>query len=280
MSGGLKLDVLVSCMWQKDLSIVAKSHITGGAVVVNQCDSEGFSVLPTRDGMAKMYSVSQRGLTKSRNMAIGLSKADICVLCDDDEVFEDDYRQKIHTAYTKLSDADVIIFKMKNRTPSFPDKVRRLRFPATMKVSSWQISFRKQSLVRAGVSFDEKLGAGSGNGAEEELKFLLDCERAGLKIYYVPSVIASVGQQSSTWFSGFNEKFFRDRGNTTRYILGLPVSVLYAVYYLVRKRDMYAKDISFGRAAKALFKGIAENKIGGAANNKNQAVQHGGNSFQ
>lgn len=254
-----KLDVLVSCMHRENLDIVFDSHITGNAVVINQCDNDGYDECKTDRGLARMFSTTQRGLTKSRNMAINKSDADYCILCDDDEVFEDDYSQKILDAYEKCLDADVIIFKMSNRPPSFPNEIIRLKFPKTMKVSSWQISFRRQSLIDSGVRFDELLGAGSGNGAEEELKFLRDCEKAGLKIYYVPAVIASVGQESSTWFSGFNEKFFRDRGNTTRYILGLPLSVLYAFYYVAKKRKKF--EISPFKALKATLVGIMENKI-------------------
>ena len=108
---------------------------------------------------------------------------------------------------------------------------------------------------------DELLGAGTGNGAEEELKFLTDCERAGLKIYYAPVEIASVAQAQSTWFGGFTETFFENRGATTRYILGFPLAVLYAVYYVLTKRMLYKKDISPAGALKATFRGIMKNKI-------------------
>ena len=254
-----KLEVLVSCMHQDNMDIVFKSKLLGDVVVINQCDCEGYDECDTQRGRARMFSTTQRGLTKSRNFAIEKSDADYCILCDDDEVFEADYIEKILGGYEKCPDADVIIFKMANRQPSFPDQVMRLKFPKTMKVSSWQISFRRQALIESGVRFDELLGAGTGNGAEEELKFLCDCQRAGLEIYYVPEIIASVGQESSTWFSGFNEKFFRDRGNTTRYILGLPLSVLYAFYYVIKKRKMF--EISPFKALKATLGGIIENKI-------------------
>lgn len=256
-----KLDVLVSCMHQTDIGIINKSRITGNAVVINQCDRDGFCEMNTENGRAVMYSTTQRGLTKSRNMAVLKSDADICLLCDDDEIFESSYEKRILRAYEKLPQADVIIFKMSNRTPSFEDKVKRLGFPEIMKVSSWQISFRREKILSKKVGFDELLGAGTGNGGEEELKFLLDCIRAGLKVYYVPEVIASVGQTSSTWFNGFDERFFINRGNTTRYILGFPVACAYGIYYVIRKRKLYGKDISSLRALRCTFKGIFENRI-------------------
>ena len=258
----MKLEILMSCMHQIDNSLVTKSNITGDVVVINQCDRDGMDEFPTDEGTGRIYSTTQRGLTKSRNMAIEKSNADICLLCDDDEVFVDGYAQKILDAYNNLPQADVIIFKMVNRVPSFEDKIFRLRFPQTMKVSSWQISFRRQRLLDTGVRFDELLGAGTGNGAEEELKFLTDCEKAGLLIYYVPEAIASVAQEESTWFGGFTEQFFENRGATTRYILGTPLAVAYACYYVARKKQLYEADITPIRALRATFRGICRNKIG------------------
>lgn len=257
----MKLQILMSCMYQEDNELVVKSQITGDVIVINQCDREAYAEYTTARGIAQMFFTTQRGLTKSRNMALSKSSADICLLCDDDEIFVPEYEKRILKAYENLPEADVIIFKMKNRQPSFEDQVLRLRFPKTMKVSSWQISFKKESLQRAGIKFDELMGAGTGNGAEEELKFLTDCERAGLKIFYVPSVIASVAQTESTWFEGFDEQFFINRGATTRYIMGAPLAVIYAVYYIVKKRKMYESDISPVDALKAILKGMIENKI-------------------
>lgn len=257
----LKLDILVSCMYQKDMSIIEKSAIKGNAVIINQCDCEGYSECQTAFGKAKMYSVKERGLTKSRNMAISKSCGDICLLCDDDEVFEEDYEEKILDVYEKNPQADVVIFNMSNRPHSLGETQKQLKFPEIMKVSSWQISFRKKSLEEKNVRFDELLGAGTGNGAEEELKFLSDCLKNGLKIYYVPKNIASVAQEQSTWFSGFDKRFFENRGATTRYILGFPMAFIYGIYYVIRKRKIYRKDISSFSAMCGILKGMIKNPI-------------------
>ena len=258
----MNLEILMSCMYQRDDSLIRSSGLTGDVLMINQCDEESLREYPTSRGTARIRSTRQRGLTRSRNIAIGDARAEICMLCDDDETFVPDYEDRILRAYETLPQADLIVFKIENVPPSFPDKVRRLRFPNTMKVSSWQISFRREALLRTGVRFDELLGAGSGNGAEEELKFLLDCQRAGLRIYYVPTGIAAVAQTSSTWFQGFTEQFFCDRGATTRYILGWPLASVYAVYYVLRKRKLYRDRITPGQALSATFRGIRENKIG------------------
>lgn len=258
----MNVELLMSCMGQVDDAIVHRSHITGNVVVINQCDKVAYAKYQTLSGYAELFSVNDRGLCRSRNLAISKAQADICQLCDDDEVFVSNYESKILDAYRSLPNADVIIFKIANRPSSFSDKVRRLYFPFTAKVSSVQISFRRKKILSAGVRFDELLGAGSGNGAEEELKFLIDCQRAGLKIYYVPVEIASVHQVHSTWFRGFDSSFFEKRGATTRYILGPIVSRFYALYYIIAKRKMYCKDISSMKAWLSILRGIRSNPIG------------------
>ena len=257
----MTVEILLSCMDQRDGHLIPKSRITGNAVVVNQCGREGYAEYPTEKGVARVYDSAQRGLTKSRNLAIERSTADICMLSDDDETFLSDYEDRIRQAYEELPQADVIVFQIENWPTSLGDARRELKFPRIMKVSSVQISFRRESLLRTGVRFDPLLGSGSGNGAEEELKFLLDCQRAGLKIWYVPQAIASVAQAQSTWFEGFSEKFFEDRGATTRYILGAGVASVYAVYYAFKKKKQLNYDLPVGKALAATFRGIREDRI-------------------
>lgn len=259
-------------MHQLDDTLVRTSRLTGDVVIINQCCRDGYEEYPTANGTARMIFSKQRGLTRSRNLAIEQARADICMLCDDDEVFTDHYEERILGAYQQLPQADVIIFKMINRPPSFSDRIQRLRFPRTLKVSSWQISFRRDSIRKSGIWFDEHLGAGTGNGAEEELKFLSDCEKAGLQIWYVPVEIAAVSQEASTWFCGFTETFFENRGATTRYILGPVMAAIYAVYYIICKRPLYCTTLSPWQALKAIFRGIRENKIAKQAQSEKERL--------
>lgn len=257
----MKLEILLSCMDQQAERLIHQSRIGGDAVVVDQCGREGYAECATERGLARVFYSAQRGLTKSRNLAIEKSVADICMLSDDDEMFLPDYEARIRKAYEDLPQADVIIFQIENWPTSLGDTQRQLRFPQTMKVSSVQISFRRESLLRIGVRFDPLLGSGSGNGAEEELKFLLDCQKRGLKIYYVPVTVARLEQSASAWFDGFDEEFFYRRGGTTRYILGRFLASLYAVYYVIRKRGLYEKYLTPGKALKAIFRGIRDDRV-------------------
>ena len=147
------------------------------------------------------------------------------------------YAKTILSAYEELPEADIIAFRMKNQPSRLKQKKQRLNSLTALRIASWQITCRREAVQRKGIYFDTLMGAGSGNGAQEEVKFLRDCMKRGLKAWYVPEDIGEVGnayyesgEQEGTWFTGFDEKFFYQRGTSTRYLLGLPLSVLYAFY--------------------------------------------------
>lgn len=241
-------------MHNKDFSIVRESGLDKvSTVVVNQCDTD--KDYTVTEGIHTMIYTATRGLSVSRNIAINNAAADVCLISDDDESFIPDLEKTVLDAYQRYPEADVIIFNVFNRTKKLGDNPRKLGKYELLRVSSWQISFRLAS-VKGKVAFDKNLGAGTGNGASEENKFLLDCYAAGLKIYYVPEKIATVAQESSTWFHGYDRKFFFNRGKTTRYILGFPIAIFYAFHFLILKRKLYGKDISMWAACKELFRGI------------------------
>ena len=256
-----KTEILLSCMFLSDSEeIIKRSHITSDTVIINQCDEENYKEENICNALMRTFSVTDRGLTKSRNLAISKSQADICIICDDDEIFNEGYEKAVLSAYDALPDADIIIFDMVDRPLKWGDSIKKLSYIDLMSVSSWQITFRREKLLASGVLFDENMGAGSGNGAEEEFRFLTQCRKAKLRIYHYPFRLASVAQTQSTWFKGFDEEFFVNRGNTTRYILGLPLSVLYAAYYAFAKRKQLS-GMSMLRAFSYTVKGIKENRL-------------------
>ena len=222
----MNMEVLLSCMNQEDFSVIGKSNLQGvGAVVVNQCDVDREELVT--DGIHKMVKTPTKGLSVSRNIAMEHATADVCLLADDDELFEESLDEIVTGAYAQFPEADIIVFKISNKVKKLGNEAKRLKKWELLRVSSVQISFRMSS-VKGVASFDPKLGAGTGNGTSEENKFLLDCYKKGLKIYYVPVEIASLQESESTWFCGHDEAFFFNRGKTTRYIMGFFMASLYA----------------------------------------------------
>lgn len=257
----MRVEVLVSCMHQADNSIVQRSRITGDALIINQCGRETLDEVNVGNQRIRMVSTKQRGLSNSRNMAIQLADRDICLLCDDDEEFAKDYASTIIKSFCRLANADIIAFQVENKTTRLTNKIQKVGYLKSLRLSSVQLAFRRTSILARNITFDPLLGAGSGNGSMEEIKFLWDCLKAGLKIYYVPKKIARLRPSTSTWFTAYDEKFFTQRGATTRYIMGTFFAVAYGIYYLLAKYRMYRKTISFRLASLSLFHGILRNPI-------------------
>lgn len=269
----MNLEVLISCMNQHDMKIAEMTGIQTDTLIINQCpqtetlneirsDQKTAGVKNQANVNIRMLDTSTRGLAKSRNLAIQHAVGDVCLLCDDDEQLDSSYEETILKAYEVLSDADIICFRISNQPSRLKQETQRLTKWTAMRIASWQITFRREAILKSGIRFDEDMGAGTGNGGGEEVKFLRDCIRAGLKAYYVPKSIGTVAQTESTWFKGFDRDFFYKRGITNRYMLGLPVSILYAAYYTLVKRDLYKEYVTPWQSFKYTLDGIIANDIG------------------
>jgi len=268
----MNLEVLISCMNKQDMRIAEQTGIQTDVLIINQCpqaeltddvslDCNALEVQNGSRGTIRMIRTNTRGLSKSRNLAIQHTVGDLCLLCDDDEQLDLSYEDTILKAYEALPDADIICFRISNQPSRLTQKMQRLTKWTAMRIASWQISFRRESILKSGIRFDEDMGAGTGNGGGEEVKFLRDCIKAGLKAYYVPKSIGTVAQTDSTWFRGFDRDFFYKRGITNRYMLGLPVSILYAAYYTMVKRNLYKGYVTPWQSFKYTLDGIISNDI-------------------
>lgn len=257
----MTLEVLISCMHQKDHSIIERTNIQSDVVVINQCDEnrrEEFSFINKKCELchAIFISTCERGLSNSRNMALKNATADICLICDDDEVFDDDYVDKINQAYTRHSQTELLAFQIRNTGKKYPKTSHRINFISALQLASWQLTFRRESIIGNKIIFDPALGSGVSKAGGEENMFLYNCLHKNLKIIYEPIAIGKMIEGSSQWFNGCNEDFFYDRGKMTRKLMGKLWATAYASYYLISKYHWYRKDLSFWRASKALLNGI------------------------
>lgn len=250
----MTIEVLISCMHQVDASIIERTKVQSDVLVVNQCSvnkQDSFEFYNTKSELcrANVFYTIERGLSRSRNMAIKNATGDICLICDDDEILVDDYDNIIIQVFEAHPDIDIVAFIVNApHKNSYPKKAKNVGYVGAMKISSWQIAFRRNSIVEHGIRFDEKMGSGTGNGGGEEIRFLFDCLSSGLKIRYCPIKIASVAQTDSKWFDGFTNKYFLNRGWSNRRILGLPLACCYALYFSVKNYPKYRSDNTFWNA--------------------------------
>ncbi|WP_195932057.1 glycosyltransferase family A protein [Turicibacter sanguinis] len=256
----LSFQILLSCMNEKDFSVLANSNINSNTIIVNQCNENGIEQIKDK---VIMFNVAENGLSRSRNLAISKSNKDICLLADDDEFFYDNLEEIILNTYKNCPKADIIIFEFENKRKNLSKNIRKLYFFEMLKISSVQISFKRNSIQEKNIKFDTLLGAGTGNGAGEENKFLIDCYKSGLKIYYAPIDIGYLrDDKESTWFRGYNEDYFYKRGKATRYYLGIFLATIYGIYFILFKNKIYSDFITRKKAFLFLMKGIYATRLG------------------
>lgn len=254
-------------MHQEDTDIIKRSNVQTDVVVVNQCDhnnTDDFDFVNKYGRLchAKVIATTERGLSKSRNMALKNAWGDICLICDDDEILADDYEKKILDAYINHTDISFAAFCV-NRSDSHcpaPVRKKKINFKLCLKLSSVQLTFRRKDILENRIRFDEKIGSGTGNGGGEDNGWLLSCRRQGLIGYFFPDIIASLIDSDSNWFKGYNEKYFLDKGYSMKRIMGTPLAMIYLLYWNLSHHNLYGSDISILKSLKYSFKGIFQNQ--------------------
>lgn len=265
----LSVNVLISCMYQNDTGIIEKTNIQTDVVVVNQCDMDSVSEFDFTNKAgktchAKIISTTERGLSRSRNMAIENSWGDVCLICDDDEELDDDYENKIVETYIKHPEKDAILFIVKrNDIPGgkkYPEREGKVNYKQILQSSSVQISFKRASIFRSKIKFDILLGSGSGNGGGEENKFLIDVRKQGLIIYYVPVDIGVVKPGKSLWFKGFDKQYMKNQGWSSRRSLGTIIGFFYSIVFWARHFKMIRKDMPVFKSLIYIMQGFFEKR--------------------
>lgn len=249
----MEIEVLISTMNLKEQQeLLKKMNILTKSIIINQCNSEN-KLKNEEKGDNKLYNYMEKGLSRSRNQAIKHSTGDICVIADDDIKYDNNYEKTIKKAYDKYKDADVIAFYIKNGKPKM--KEGKINFVSSMKIQSVQLTFKRKSILKNNIMFNELFGTGAELYMGEENIFLAECIRKGLKIYYVPESIAEVENGNSTWFKGYNEQYFKIKG-TVYYEMSRKLYPVLILQFALRKMQKYASEVKPTKAIKYMFEGV------------------------
>ena len=212
-----KVQVVMAAMNQIDFSLINKLNIRCDAIVANQTDTESVWEMNTSDQKVKMVTTKTHGVGKNRNIGIENATGEILLFADDDLTYNDDMAEKVGVAFDELPDADVIIFgtffsKGGEIYERVYCKTRKLSRFKSMRYGAYAIAIRRESLVRSGLAFNEKFGGGCIYCHGEDSDFLYNCYKKGLSVYTYDYVLGVSAKDSSTWFCGYNEKYFYDTG--------------------------------------------------------------------
>ncbi|MDD6734580.1 MAG: glycosyltransferase family A protein [Lachnospiraceae bacterium] len=253
------MELLISALNCDPQSLIKHMNLSTNAVMVHQCDRETVKTITHPSGaIVHLFENRERGVGKSRNLALSKATDEIILFSDEDIVYYDGYESKVEEEFNKHPEADILLFNVDvcpERKTYWNDafhKVTKLncgRYPA------YSIAARRLSLERARVKYSEFFGGGAKYSNGEDSLFLMDCLRAGLKLYATPVLIGKEEARESTWFHGFTEKFFFDRGVLFAYLYR-EFAGIWALRFLITKKEMFQGEINRKKACKLIFSGI------------------------
>ena len=228
------VEVVVAAMNQSDFSLVEKLNIRCDVLIANQTDNNSYCEAEMPYGKARIVSTTTRGVGVNRNIGLAFSKNDILMLADDDLVYNDDMPEKVEGAFNELKEADVIIFgtffsKNGEIYKKRFCKTKKLPILKSMRYGTYSVAIRRSSLKCANINFNELFGGGCIYSHGEDSDFIINCYKRGLKVYTYNYVLGVTSKDSSTWFTGYNEKYFYDTGALAKNTFGI-----FAMPYMVR----------------------------------------------
>lgn len=212
----MSIEVVVATMHQSNFSKYSEMNLQTDAVFANQTQNNDKKSETIRDNIVKMISTDTRGVGINRNIGLMNAQADILLIADDDMVYVDDYDQIVQRAFREIPDADAIIFNIDSIGNSMSrrvnQKIKRIHFFNALNYGAARIAVKTSALRRENIWFNTNFGGGTQYSAGEDTLFICDMLKRGLRLYTYPKTIATVDQTTSTWFDGYTEKYFFDKG--------------------------------------------------------------------
>ncbi len=233
-----ELQVLVAAMGQKDFSLTDKMNLRCDSIIANQTDRNEVQRMEAPWGKVEMISTTTGGVGKNRNIALIAADAELLLFADDDVCYYDGTLKGVKDAFRQLPQADMIVFGVDilrdgQITEKRHLKTRRLHIWNAMKYGTYALAVRRSALMKANIWFHTGFGGGCIYGSGEDSLLIRQCLQKGLKIYSHSYVLGTCCKDVSSWFTGYHEKYFFDKGAMLS--VGFPRSKrLMAMYFSVR----------------------------------------------
>lgn len=253
-----KIETVISVLNSNDFSFIDEMNINTDITVINQCNIEKKETEVKNGKKIKYVMTKDRGLSRSRNVAINESEGDIIIVADDDLIYKNGIDELIKKYFLKYPDADILAFQVEGIEKKFKEYSRmekKINYLSSLNICSVEMVLKKNSIIKNNIEFDELFGSGSIYKMGEENIFLFDCLKKGLNIYYIPECIAYLHLGNSTWFNGFDSKYMFDRGAVYTRLFGKHLGKFFAIIFVFKKYKIIRNYTNIIDAIKLVIKG-------------------------
>ncbi len=227
-------------MHQADFSKLQEMNIRSDVVFANQADETSYKELAFEEHTAKMITTSTRGVGINRNLALTYASAKYCLFADDDVAYIDNLEDVVVGEFEAHPDADIFVFHLDTDSERKQKKYPKTRKCHVLEKKPWgafRIAIKLDSVRQANVWFTTIFGGGCVFPSGEDSMWLDDAQKAGLRFYVSDKTIGKVSFNESTWFTGYDEKFFFGKG--AFYKAARPKAILlWKLYFALRTRNM------------------------------------------
>ena len=256
----MRLQLLVAAVNQTASELPDQMNIGSDAIIVNQTDHYDYQEFDYKGHQVKFFSVAERGVGLSRNHSLLRAQADISLFADEDIAYADNYKELVLEAFEKYPQADMLLFNVQavpGRETYHISEFGRVRSFNCGRYPTYSFAVRTKEVHKRNITFSLLFGGGAKYSNGEDSLFISECIRKGMKVYKVPVLIGKEIERPSTWFTGYNEKFFFDRGVLYRHLYGKLRHVMALRFLLAHKEEM-CQEISVKEAYKLMKKGMKE----------------------
>lgn len=242
---------------------IEKMKVVTSAVLINQCEKNDYEEFPTKKGKVRAFSLNEKGVGLSRNRALEHAEGEILLFSDDDIIYFDGYENIIENEFKNHPEADGLFFNLnvcEERRTYFNTEYGKCHIWNAGRYPAYSIAIKKEAIEGKNLKFSTLFGGGAKYACGEDSIFIKDLLKSGVKMYKTPAVIGEEIKRPSTWFKGYDEKFFFDRGVMYHYLYGSLAAIMGARFVFTKKAEM-CKDIPPKKAYSLLLDGIKQGKI-------------------
>lgn len=258
----MTLQVLVSAVGQNVKELAERMHLESDAIIINQTDCFAYESFTQHGKQIQAYSFAEKGVGLSRNNALLRGTGDILLFSDEDIVYDAGYEQRILEEFEKHPEADMLLFNMRvgeERATYYTNQFHRVHVWNAGRYPTYSFAIRKEVLHASHITFSLLFGGGAKYSNGEDSLFLKDCLSYGMKVYAVPVEIGAETVRESTWFNGYHEKFFYDRGVLYHFLYG-KLAIPMAIRFLLAHGKVMCQQIAGKDAFQLMKKGIRDVK--------------------